>query len=295
MVRLAPCLFRAAQRRHWLLPLLLRATRNLEEAQRELQWLWQGSKSWGILLKRCRMRSRQYPLQYLLGDQPFGELVVKVHRNVLIPRWETEEWTMKLANAIRLSSPRFEKTGLRILDLCSGTGCIPLLLYHELYPHIGTLRVSSADISSHCIHTAKENLRSYGYNSKVRVIQDNALKPRLLSTETFDLITCNPPYIPLRDFTVSTSKSVKLYEPKLALIGDLVFYNNLVRYWLSKTNAFFYELGYQHQYDYVKDNIDTNVWSIHQYKDSNNKLRCIYGYRRYNTQWEEVFTNLEPS
>jgi len=88
MPRLTPELIRAARRRHAFLPLLLPECRTIEQASMELRWLAHeggGRKSWLKVL--CERRGRGWPLQYLLGTQPFGALEMMCERGVLIPRF----------------------------------------------------------------------------------------------------------------------------------------------------------------------------------------------------------------
>lgn len=93
MPRLGPRILRRAFSLDPLLPLLLRECRDLRLAGNELRWLRQHALSnsgcpdgWRRLRDLCRMRSRGVPLQYILGDQPFGELEILCRRDVLIPR-----------------------------------------------------------------------------------------------------------------------------------------------------------------------------------------------------------------
>lgn len=91
MPRLTPELIRVAGRRHALLPLLLPECRTIEQASMELRWLTNegrregGGKNW--LKALCEKRGRGWPLQYLLGTQPFGALEMICERGVLIPRF----------------------------------------------------------------------------------------------------------------------------------------------------------------------------------------------------------------
>ncbi|KAJ4524615.1 hypothetical protein HRR86_000181 [Exophiala dermatitidis] len=101
-----------------------------------------------MLARNVARRARGVPLQYILGSQPFGNLEILTHNKVLIPRPETETYTEHAARMIlswlhdtdtptsskAQSKPQGKPTPLRILDLCSGTGCIALLLHSLLKP-----------------------------------------------------------------------------------------------------------------------------------------------------------------
>ncbi|KAK7954032.1 hypothetical protein PG996_014918 [Apiospora saccharicola] len=114
----------------------------------------------------CRRRARGEPLQYLLGSQPFGPLDIQCRRGVLIPRPETEEWTVALASEViahlacpNSLSPEDTKKRLRIVDFCTGTGCIPLLLYALLHRKFPNLQVWGFDVEERAVRLAQENLR----------------------------------------------------------------------------------------------------------------------------------------
>ncbi|PYH81862.1 S-adenosyl-L-methionine-dependent methyltransferase [Aspergillus uvarum CBS 121591] len=140
-------------------------------------------KGWRRTLRTlCHARSRGTPLQYLLGDQPFGDLTILCQTGVLIPRNDTETFTYAAAEQIRQqfpppkpqpkpaasasapsSSPSPPTTtptppSLRILDLCTGTGCITLLLHALLSPSYPSLKIVGIDIHPPALRLARTNL-----------------------------------------------------------------------------------------------------------------------------------------
>ncbi len=220
----------------------------------------------------CIERSKGKPLQYILGSQPFGDLDVICRPGVLIPRSaalpslyqrvsltvvpfprpETESITIHLASLIteafcrqtRLDLIRdigsigyHHKSPLRILDLCTGTGCIPLLLHALLAPTFPHLQIAGVDISPAAIALAKENV---AHNIALGYLRQNDAKSQLefcagdICAETdgeaartenqwvgntaWDIVVSNPPYISPRDFDTTTAKSVRNYEPHEALV-----------------------------------------------------------------------------
>ena len=154
MPRIAPSLVRTAARHNKHLVPLLTECRDIRSARNELRWLTEhaeetsrrvkpsdrsyhrsGLSASKLLTSYVTRRSRGEPLQYIIGNQPFGDLEILCQKNVLIPRPETEIYTTRLAECLRNISHSRGKSGregLRILDLCSGSGCIALLLHSLL-------------------------------------------------------------------------------------------------------------------------------------------------------------------
>lgn len=209
-----------------------------ECARQEFEWMKHSrQKNLADMLER---RIAGEPLQYILGlftlsdprqispllagTTPFGPLHLLTRPPTLIPRPETEDWAIRLART-RTPSPAHP---LRILDLCTGSGCIPLLLCH-LWPPNST-RAVGVDISPDAIRLAADNsFRSHTQNTfipRLGDIHDQDLLRRLGPQPPFDVITANPPYIPIREYNALPS-SVKDYEDPRALIGGddgLAFY-----------------------------------------------------------------------
>jgi len=169
-------------------------------------------------------RAKGEPLQYILGTQPFGPLNLLVRPPVLIPRPETEDWTIKLTNFISPTPRR----PVSVLDLCTGSGCIPLLLCH-LWPP-GSTRAYGVDISPDAIQLAKDNAVECGipmdkalsksqnvFTPYVADIRDDSFMNTLKLP--YDLITSNPPCIPRREYD-ELHPSVKNFEDPRALLGD---------------------------------------------------------------------------
>ena len=142
------------------------------------------------------------PLAYLIGEWEFHGLPIVVTPDVLIPRMDTE---VLVDAALRVLVGR--KMNARILDLCSGSGCIGCALAHEL----PAARVVMVDIS----------------------LKADALEKPPMGIGTFDLIVSNPPYVASMDI-LTLDSSVRDYEPLGALDGGedgLMFYRAIVRHW----------------------------------------------------------------
>lgn len=161
------------------------------------------------------------PVQYVTGKTEFCDMTFHVGGSVLIPRPETEElvlWAEQCAADHR--NPR-------ILDVCTGSGCIAIVLA----AHLPQAEVTALDISHAALETARRNASMNGV--RIRFIEDDALNGMpSLAGETFDIIVSNPPYIPHSEIE-SMHVNVTRYEPHEALFVDdadpLVFYRAIAR------------------------------------------------------------------
>lgn len=161
------------------------------------------------------------PVQHLLGRAHFYGMMLEVNADVLIPRQETEElvdWIIKDTGDAKV----------RILDVCTGSGCIAL----ALKKHIPLAEVTAIDISEKALVVARKNALTQ--NLEINFKKADALNlEKELAGETFDIIVSNPPYIPLSDKD-TVQKSVWMYEPHLALfVPDkcpLMFYEAIAKY-----------------------------------------------------------------
>ena len=163
------------------------------------------------------------PLAYLIGEWEFYGLPIKVTPDVLIPRMDTEVLVETAVNALV-----GRKMDARILDLCSGSGCIGCAISHEL----PAARLVMVDISDRALEVSKQNLRLNRQNRTICLKADALAKPPM-SIGTFDLIVSNPPYVPSFDI-LTLDSSVRDYEPLGALDGGedgLMFYRAIVRNW----------------------------------------------------------------
>lgn len=164
-------------------------------------------------------RGRGEPLQYLIGQVEFFGLKIAVGPGVLIPRPETE---LLAEEAVRLLG-HAGKPGLRILDLCTGSGCIALTLAHH-FPHSTVIAVDkSLSATGYARHNAIDN----GIGNIHLVAGDlyRSLRPR-----PYDLIVSNPPYIRSADIG-GLQREIRDYEPPGALDGGpdgLSFYRMII-------------------------------------------------------------------
>ncbi len=214
-------------------------------------------------------RKNNYPLQYILGDVNFYGLRIKVNKNVLIPRFETEELA---ENTIKIIKEKFKnKDNLKILDLCTGSGAIGL----KLKSVFKNAKVTLSDISELALKVAKENSESLGLD--VEIIQGDLFEN---IKEKYDVIISNPPYI-MEDEEIEDI--VRENEPSIALFAGkdgLYFYKKILKSispYLNDEFIIAFEIG-QTQKDAVinlaKESLkDVNIYSK---KDLQNKDRMVF-------------------
>lgn len=164
---------------------------------------------------------RDEPLAYILGEWSFYGLDLSVDKNVLIPRDDT----CALVD-LALKKGRYLDQDPRILDLCTGSGCIGLALAHR----IKDARVTLGDISPEALAVAKKNVARLKLGGRVSCLRLDALQPAPAFLGKFHMIVSNPPYITTAEMQ-QLDASVRNFEPHLALHGGddgLVFYRAIV-------------------------------------------------------------------
>lgn len=126
-----------------------------------------------IFLDREGLVTDQYDTTSICsGNQPFGPITIKTRAPTLIPRPETEDWTIRLASVLEDKFPTKvgrEKRVLRILDLCTGTGCIPILLSHLRRQAGGIAIAYGVDISTDAVGLARENATDHSLTPSSRL------------------------------------------------------------------------------------------------------------------------------
>ena len=160
------------------------------------------------------------PLAYVLGQWDFYGMTLYVDHNVLIPRDDTCAVT-----ALAINQGLFLDKAPRILDLCTGSGCIGLAIAHR----VKDAKVTLADISKDALAVAKKNITAQKLTGRVSCIQADALKAPMAFLGKFDMIVSNPPYITTQEMA-ELDTSVKDHEPHLALHGGddgLDFYRSI--------------------------------------------------------------------
>ncbi len=196
------------------------------------------------------------PLAYVLGQWEFYGMTLEVNKYVLIPRDDTCAVTeLAIQCASNLAAPR-------VLDLCTGSGCIGLAIAKS----VPQARVVLADLSRDALAVAKRNASANHLSSRVSCVSADALSepPGLLGE--FDLIVSNPPYITSLEMT-QLPTSVKDYEPYMALHGGddgLVFYQAIAKNYqkiLKPGGCLCFEFG-MGQGDDICRILETNGYTI---------------------------------
>ena len=159
------------------------------------------------------LRSRHIPLQHITGYQEFMGLRFKVTPDVLIPRQDTETLVEEVLKNLH--------DGMRILDLCTGSGCILLSLLRYSNDCVGV----GADLSKKALAVAEENAGALGLSAEF--VQGDLFEP---VTGKFEIIVSNPPYIP-SNVIPTLMEEVREHDPLIALDGKedgLYFYREII-------------------------------------------------------------------
>ena len=170
------------------------------------------------------LRSRHIPLQHITGYQEFMGLRFKVTPDVLIPRQDTETLVEEVLKNLH--------DGMRILDLCTGSGCILLSLLRYSNDCVGV----GADLSKKALKVAEENAGSLGLTAEF--VQGDLFEP---VTGKFEIIVSNPPYIP-SNVIPTLMEEVREHDPLMALDGKedgLYFYREIT----GKASEYLYPGG----------------------------------------------------
>ena len=182
-------------------------------------------------------RASRIPLQQILGSQEFMGLEFYVNEHVLIPRQDTE-------TLVELVLQEQQSTEKKLLDLCTGSGCIAI----SLAVKGGYESVTATDLSEEALKVAERNAKAH---QKEIIFRQGDLFTALPQSEagTFDIITSNPPYIPTA-VIATLEPEVREHEPMMALDGTedgLKFYRQIAKKagtWLKPGGVIYLEIGY---------------------------------------------------
>jgi release factor glutamine methyltransferase len=212
------------------------------------------------------------PVQYVLGEADFFGLKFIVSQNVLIPRPETEElveWAIAFAKNNR-------ENGLKILDIGTGTGCIPIALAKTL----SLAHIEACDISEGALEIANENNELNA--TRVKFFKLDILEEPL-AENNYDLIISNPPYIAKSEKN-DLAPHVLNYEPHLALFAPaedaLIFYKTIAKKALTglkSTGILLFEIHAAKGHEVVELLIDLGYKEVELKQDISGKDRMVKG------------------
>ena len=211
------------------------------------------------------------PLAYILQEWDFYGMQLLVTPGVLIPRDDTCAVT-----SLAIKKALFLDQSPRILDLCTGSGCIGLAIAHR----VKDAKVTLTDISQEAIAVARKNAVAQKLSARVSCVQADALKAPAAFLGKFDMIVSNPPYI-TRDEMLELPDSVKNYEPHLALFGGedgLDFYRSIATHYreaLRPGGYLCFEFG-AGQGDAVCGILESNGYTVQERtRDYNDRERAV--------------------
>lgn len=225
------------------------------------------------------------PIQYLCPLMPFGPLALSIRCRapILIPRPETEQWVSDLLIP-HISQHKLGRP-LRVLDLCTGTGCIGLAAAATTGSR-QAVQVTAVDIDPRAVVLSKENAL-HNQVKNIDIIQgdifDKDFLTNVVYAENWDILTCNPAYISLREYR-ALDVAVREHESCTALLAEqngLAFYHQLAK--IIQHPAFsnarvFFEIGSE-QGQAVRDIFNGQLSDISIWKDFSNQDRVITGRR----------------
>ena len=217
-----------------------------------------------------RRRLDGEPVAYIIGEWEFYGLPLDISRDVLIPRLDTEVLAERGILKARDSGEE-----ARVLDLCAGSGCVGL----AVAANAPECRVVLGELSEGALRVCKQNVRRNELNARVTCLSVDAMEAPNSQLWDFDVIVCNPPYIPTGEIS-GLDISVRDYEPRMALDGGedgLNYYRAVAAKWkpaLRLGGCLIFEVGAgqaadvekilaQNGYEGIQTTADTQgIWRV---------------------------------
>ena len=223
-------------------------------------------------LELIAKRMKHIPLQHLTGEQDFMGLTFLVNENVLIPRQDTECLVEIVLKHLH--------DGMRILDMCTGSGCILISLLHYSNDCQGV----GVDLSKEALEVATHNAAVLGSNGIADEMDATFIQSNLFEKVDgkFDIIVSNPPYIKT-EVIKTLMPEVKEYEPMMALDGTkdgLFFYRNIIldaKKHLNRGGQLFFEIGYDQGREVSDLMREAGYVDVELAKDLAGLDRVVYG------------------
>ena len=221
----------------------------------------------------AKRRLEGEPVDYIIGEWEFYGLPLDISRDVLIPRLDTEVLAEQAILAARAAGE-----GCRVLDLCAGSGCVGL----AVAANVPECRVVLADLSEGALRVCKQNIRRCDLNARVTCLSADAKLPPLPALWDFDVIVCNPPYIPSGEIA-GLDASVRDYEPHQALDGGddgLDFYRAVASKWkgaLRLGGTLLFEVGMGQAPDVERILGKNGYENVRSFQDTQEIWRVVAG------------------
>ena len=243
-----------------------------EEVLRDLS-LYAGEHMTQQVYGLLQRRLAGEPIAYIAGEWEFYGITLTVNPDVLIPRPDTELLVERGILAVR------DLPQARVLDLCTGSGCVGLALAYNC----PQAQVVLADWSEKALEVARQNLLRCQLTDQVALVQANALEDPARELGDFDLILCNPPYIPRRVVEEELDLSVRGYEPHMALDGGedgLDFYRAITLHWkwaLRSGGKLAFEIGYDQSQAVEQLMRERGFVQVRSFRDPGGHWRVVEG------------------
>lgn len=216
--------------------------------------------------------SDHFPIQYLFNKAPFFGIDFYVDENVLIPRAETEE----LVDWILSDYKSDINTNLSLIDIGTGSGCIPIILKKNK----PTWNITAIDISENALEVARTN--ALKHHTEIEFIECDILNSQFsMLNSQFDIIVSNPPYIPTKEKALMSTSTIQ-HEPHLALFVQdehpIVFYEKIADFaknHLIENGKLYFELNEFNSNDVCEMLKNKGFQNIMIKKDFANKNRML--------------------
>ena len=223
----------------------------------------------GLYREYVSRRSGREPLAYILGERDFMGLVFEVNRDVLIPEQDTENLIEEIMKETC--------DGDRILDLCTGSGCILLSLLHYSNGSTGV----GTDLSRDALDVAQKNAERLSLQDRCEW-REGDLFEAVREGEKFDLIVSNPPYI--RSAVIGgLAPEVQAHEPMMALDGGedgLMFYKRIIPeacQYLVTGGMLYLEIGYDQAQEVTALMEEAGYYEVRTIRDYGGNDRIVCG------------------
>lgn len=259
----------------YLLEYITKVSRACYFADPDRQLTEQQQKAYDTCIRK---RAQRIPLQHITGVQEFMGLAFRVNEHVLIPRQDTEVLVEEALGLIKGGRVPVIDGEIKILDLCTGSGCIliSVLHYGGKIPGI-RMRGTGGELSPQALRTAEANAQQLG-------IAAEFVKSDLFENLTgrYSMILSNPPYIRSADIE-ELAPEVRLHDPRMALDGSedgLVFYRRIIREssgYLEDGGVLMFEIGWDQASDVSELMLQHGFSDISVKKDLAGLDRVVYG------------------